>query len=31
MKNRNFEFCWEFKNFCIRTVHENWKDKFEIK
>lgn len=27
MENRNFEFNWEFKNFCIRTVNQDWKDK----
>lgn len=27
MANRNFEFNWEFRNFCIRTVHEDYKDK----
>ena len=27
MANRNFEFSWEFKDFCVRTVHENWKDR----
>lgn len=27
MGNRNFNFNWEFKNFAIRTVHENWEDR----
>lgn len=24
--NRDFEFSWKFKNYKIRTVHEDWKD-----
>ena len=27
MSNRNFDFSWEFKNFAIRTVHQDYKDK----
>ena len=27
MANRNFNFNWEFKNFAIRTVHQDHKDK----
>lgn len=27
MENRNFEFSWEFKNFAIRTRHEDYKDR----
>lgn len=27
MANRNFNFNWEFKNFAIRTVHQDSKDK----
>lgn len=27
MSNRNFEFRWEFKNFEIRTKHEDYKDR----
>lgn len=25
--NRDFEFSWKFKNFCIRTVHQDYKDR----
>lgn len=27
MANRNFNFNWEFKNFAIRTVHQDFKDR----
>ena len=27
MGNRNFDFSWDFKNFAIRTVHQDYKDK----
>ena len=27
MTNRKFDFSWEFKNFAIMTVHEDYKDK----
>ncbi len=27
MANRNFTFNWEFKNFAIRTLHQDYKDK----
>ena len=26
MQNQNFEFRWEFGDFCIRTNHEDWED-----
>ena len=25
--NRDFQFSWKFKNFEIRTVHQDWKDR----